>query len=450
MTLSDSELEFLVPELAERLVGERIANTWQPARDRVVLGFQDGTRLLLCPRGPDARLHTILRRPTNPQRPFSFQGACRAHLSGPLTAIVKHRGDRIVDLVFGEHRLHLRLTGRSGGLWLLHGDTVLAAYDGPAPTALPERAPHEPRDVAPRFTGEPSWDAEIGRFYALRVRERRTRELRIEVARLLRRKAQRLATLLDNLDGDLEKADQADAVRAQADTLAAHLHEVKQGPDHIDLPSLEDPSKTLRIPLQPDRAPSRSMERLYGKARRLERMGERVLERLETVNRDLAAVQDLRETLDDAELETLERLKRQHGQTDGERARARAVAGVTTWSGPRGEEVLVGRDARANRRLTFQMAKGTDFWMHVRGTPGAHIILPLKRGQTPPLGLLLAAGQIAAVHAGVPVGAKIDVQYTRVRDVRSIPGTEALVRVHNEKVLHITRDPAEITGWVRS
>ncbi|MEZ4322393.1 MAG: NFACT family protein [Myxococcota bacterium] len=450
MTLSDSELRFLVPELAARLVGQRLANSWQPARDRVVLGFQDGTRLLLCPRGPDARLHTILRRPTNPPRPFSFQGALRAHLSGPLTAIEKIPDDRIVELCFGELRLHLRLTGRSGGLWLLRGDEVLAAYDGPAPPALPEAAPMAPRDDPPRFTGDPDWDTEIARFYAQRVRERRERELRIDVARLLRKKAGRLGTLLENLESDLDKADHADATRDLADTLAAHLHEVKQGADHVDLPSLVDPDVIVRVPLLPDRAPSRSLDTLYSKARRLERMGERVLERLEAVTAELAEVQSLRGTLDDAELETLERLKREHGQSEGARPLARAVAGVTTWTGPRGEEVLVGRDAKANRRLTFQMAKGTDYWMHIRGTPGSHVILPLRRGHTPPLELLLAAGQIAAVHAGTPVGGKIDVQYTRVRDVRSIPGTEAQVRVHNEKVLHITRDPAELTGWARS
>ncbi|MCB9676486.1 MAG: NFACT family protein [Alphaproteobacteria bacterium] len=450
MTLSDSELEFLVPELAARLVGQRLTSAWQPARDRVVLGFQDGTRLLLCPRGPDARLHTINRRPTNPQKPFSFQGACRAHLSGPLTAMTKEAGDRVVDLVFGESRLHLRLTGRSGGLWLLKGDEVVAAYDGPAPAELPERPPHEPREIPPRFTGDPSWDAEIGRFYALLVRERRERELRIEVARLLRRKAQRLATLLQNLEGDLEKADAADSVRACADTLAAHLHTITQGADHVDLPSLEDPDTTLRVPLQPDRAPSRSLEALYAKARRLERMGERVLERIEAVERELREVQSVREALDDAELEALEALKARHGQSDADRPRGRALPGVTTWTGPRGEEVLVGRDAKANRRLTFQIAKGADYWMHVRGAPGAHLILPMRRGQTPPLELLLAAGQIAAVHAGIPVGAKVDVQYTRVRDIRSIPGTEAEVRVHNEKVLHITRDPADLAGWDRA
>ncbi len=450
MTLSDSELELLVPELAERFVGQRLSNTWQPARDRVVLGFFDGSRLLLCPRGPDARLHTVLRRPKNPRRPFSFQGACRAHLTGPLTAMTKQLGDRIVDLEFGVYRLHLRLTGRSGGLWLLRGDAILAAYDGPAPDSLPEPAPHAPKDLEPRFSGEPSYDAEIGRFYALRIRQRRERELRIAVARLLKKEAGRLGRLLSNLEGDLEKADDADRVRAMADTLACHLHDVEQGVDHVQLPSIADPDVTLRIPIQPDRPPAKSLDGLYSKARRLERMGERVLERIDTTETELADIQRARETLDDADLETLESLRERFGQSPSSRSKGRTLTGVTTWVGPDGQEVLVGRDSKSNRRLTFQIAKGTDYWMHVRGKPGAHLILPMKRGKTPPLELLLAAGQIAAVHAGVPNGGKIDVQYTRIRDVRSIPGTEAQVRLHDEKVLHIERDPAGLTGWSRN
>jgi len=449
MTLSDSELNFLIPELAGRLVGQRLSNTWQPTRDRVVLGFQDGTRLLLCPRGPDARVHTLLRRPKNPDKPFSFQGACRAHLSGPLTGLIKTPGDRIVDLCFGERRLHLRLTGRSGGLWLLHDDHVLAAYDGPAPPKLPNTAPSRPRDDPPRFTGDPTWDEEIGRFYAVRTRQRRERELRITVSRHLRRKGQRLATLLSNLEGDLEKADRTDAFREMGDTLAAHLHTVPRGADHIELPSLERPDEILRVPLIPGRAPSKSLDHLYSKARRLERMGERVLQRLDTVAVELQEVQKLREGLDELPLESLEKLQRELGSGGSTRQRGRKLAGVTTWCGPGGEEVLVGRDAKANRRLTFQVAKGADYWMHVRSRPGSHVILPLRRGQTPPLHLLLAAAQIAAIHAGVPIGEKVDVQYTRIRDVRSIPGTQANVRVHNEKVLHIIRDPAEVTGWTR-
>ncbi|MCB9694918.1 MAG: NFACT family protein [Alphaproteobacteria bacterium] len=447
MSLRESELAHLLPELAARLVGQPLNNAWQPARDHVVLGFLDGTRLLLVPRGPDARLHTLKRRPKNPLKPYSFQGALRAHLSGPLSDLQQVAGERAVDLWFGAHRLHLRLTGKSGGLWLLEGDRVLAAYDGPAPAELPAFAEHGALALPARVDAEPTWDDAIGRFYAIRIRERRTHELRIVVGRALRREVQRLGRLLANLEDDLEKAGRADAVREQADTLAAHLHTVVRGSDHVELPSL-DGTGTLTVPLLVDRAPSASLTHLYDRARRLERMGERVLERLDGTEKALARAEEQLgrvETMELEELEGLHRSTRGEEDTGGPR-----IPGVTTWSGPRGERVLVGRDAPANRRLTFQVGRGDDYWMHLRGKAGSHLLLPMQKGHTPSLEHLLAAAQIAAVHAGVPDGGRAEVQYTRIRDVRSIPGSaDARVRVWNEKVLQVVRDPAELTGWSR-
>lgn len=456
MSMADSELERVVPELAARLVGQRPASAWQPSRDSVVLGFQDGTRLLLVPRGPDARLHTVLRRPTNPPRPFSFQGALRAHLTAPLDRLEKVPGERIVELGFGPMRLHLRLTGRSGGLWLIEatdrGERVVAAYDGPAPPALPALPEAPERTVAPRFVpgDDGSWDAAAARWFAARIRARREKELRLDVERRLQRALSRLARLLENLESDLEKAEQADDLRRAADTLAAHLHEVVQGADHVDLPSFDDPSVVVRVPLEPDRPPARSMERLYGRARRLDRMGERVLERLDEVSGEIARLRGVLDTLPEQPVDVLEGLRDAYAQDAPGRRVAPVLPGITTWLGPRGQRVLVGRDAKANRRLTFQVARGTDWWMHVRGRPGAHIVLPMNRGQTPPLDLLLAAGQIAVTHAGLGSGERAEVQYTRVRDVHSIPGSEsAQVRLHGESVLQIVRDPGVLAGWER-
>ena len=130
------------------------------------------------------------------------------------------------------------------------------------------------------------------------------------------------------------------------------------------------------------------------------------------------------------------------------RAAAAAAQPWTEWTGPRGETVLVGKNADSNRRLTFNVAKGDDFWLHVRGTPGAHVIIKLSRGKTPDLALLLGAAQLALAASGIVNGAAADVQYTRVRNVRAVPGKPGLVTVHDERVFHVTRDRDALAGWV--
>ena len=399
MGMNEQEAARIVEALQDCL-GLRLQNAWQPARDRVVLGLSDGRLLLLVPRGPQARLHTLTRRPRNPNKPFSFQGACRAHLRGPITAIRRIPNERIVDVVFGPRRLHLRLTGRSGGLWLLDGDAVIAAFDGPAPATLPTVAPGVARDDPPRFRPESgqTWDQAAEAWFGEREHRRIVEELRIETRRALKRQLQRKQRLFQRLDEDLDRAARAPGLREQADALAANLHAIDRGTAQVFLQSLDDPTRTLCVDLDPSQRPAATMERLYAKARRLDRVADRVLERLDEVSESVASLTHALEAAESADLQTLRRLRKLapvHRQ--GQRQVSRSP--WLTWLGPGEEKVLVGRDARGNRQLTFQRARGHDYWLHLRGRPGAHVLIPMLRHQSPPLELLVAAALIVLVQA---------------------------------------------------
>lgn len=450
--MNDSELDRVVLDLQD-LAGSGISGVWQPRRDRVVLGLGD-RRLLLVPRGPYARLHTIRGRPRNPAHPFSFQGACRATLHGPLTRLDKVPGDRVVDLWFRQHRLHLRLTGRRGGLWLLEGDRVIAAYDGPAPETLPPLPPppDAPQHEAVRFAPGPdgSWDVAASRYFGRLEGEARRKERRLLLGRRLRKALARDRRLAAALEGDLDKAEKAPLARARADAVAAVMHTLSRGQSAVAAPDLEDPSTVHQVELDPRKGPGENLNRLYGRARRLDRMGERVLEHMDRVETRIRALDAAVALVDDADDETLDRLE---ALAPAEHRRVRQAGADEpwfTWYGPHGHSVLVGRNAAGNRRLTFQRARGDDVWLHLRGRPGAHVLLPMKRGQSPDLDTLLAAAQIVLVHAKVPEGASADVQYTRCRHVKSIKGAaDGKVIVHDERVLHMTRDPSMLVGWRR-
>ncbi len=450
MGMNEAEIAAVCQDLQD-LVGAALSEVRQPARDRLVLTL-GSTHLLIVPRGPLARIHPVRTRPRNPKKPFSFQGACRAHLTGRLDEVRKVEGDRIIELHFGETRLHLRLTGRGGGLWLCRRDDVLAAYDGPAPDQLPALPTGDARPSSPRFEPQPgeTWAQAADRHFTALERHQQTEATRAEVRRRLKRHLDKTWRLGRALERDLDKAERAPQIRRQADALAAHLHNVPRGQDHVVLPDLEDASQRLTIPLDPAKPPAASMERLYAKARRLDRMGERVLEQLEAADQRAATLRDALEQVETANLNELNELSKLAPADKHRRTSSSPQVPWHTWVGPAGQRVLVGKNAKGNRRLSFQVARGDDYWMHLRGRPGAHIILPMKRGQTPSLELLMAAGQIALIAAGVPEGASGDVQYTRSRMVKSIPGdTSGKVLVHDEKVLHITREPAGLVGWIK-
>jgi len=447
MGMNERELAQVVDAL-QALLGAPFDRAWQPARDRVVVGLGSGIRLLMVPRGPFARLTRARGRPRNPKRPFSFQGALRAHLSGPLTEVDKHPHDRAVTLRFGSgHALHLRLTGRSGGLWLVRGEEVIAAYDGPAPQSLPALPERPPRDDPPRFApeGDQDWAQAADKYFALAERRHRRDDRRRQLTKRVRVAIQRARRLLRNLERDLDRASEAPALRARADLLASVLHEVPAGASSVTVTDWQT-GEPVQLSLDPSRSAVATMEAWYHKARRLDRVGDRVLERMEDAEGQLvelaAALEQLPEADDDtmdaiAELLPAQRRgRRPTGSTD-----------IAEWTDDTGQRVLVGRNARGNRRLTFQLSKGHDVWLHLRDKPGPHVVIPTDRGHTPDLSLLLAAAQIVLVASKVSAGASADVQYAKVKDVRPIPGELARVRIAREKVLHVTRDPAELVGW---
>ena len=41
--------------------------------------------------------------------------------------------------------------------------------------------------------------------------------------------------------------------------------------------------------------------------------------------------------------------------------------------------IYVGKDAKSNDFLTFNIADDDDIWMHVKGSPGSHVVIKIKQ-----------------------------------------------------------------------
>lgn len=85
---------------------------------------------------------------------------------------------------------------------------------------------------------------------------------------------------------------------------------------------------------------------------------------------------------------------------------------------PDGMEVLVGRTARDNDALTFQVASQRDFWLHVAGSPGSHVIVRNPEGLSSlPRETLRFASALAARHSKARGACQVSVHVARVKDV---------------------------------
>jgi predicted ribosome quality control (RQC) complex YloA/Tae2 family protein len=105
-----------------------------------------------------------------------------------------------------------------------------------------------------------------------------------------------------------------------------------------------------------------------------------------------------------------------------------------------GFEILVGRGDAENDRLTFAVAEPRDFWLHVAGPAGSHVVVRNPEGREElPRSVLERAAELAAWHSKARgARGKVEVHVCRVADVRKprgfAPGEVLLRRFEGVRV----------------
>ena len=106
--------------------------------------------------------------------------------------------------------------------------------------------------------------------------------------------------------------------------------------------------------------------------------------------------------------------------------------------------VLVGRSDIDNDRLSIKVARPDDWWFHVRGMPGSHVILRSKPGAEPDRETLKRAAAIAAYFSKARSGGVVAVSATRARYVTKPKGAKpGSVHIRKESVFKVRPDLPE-------
>ena len=84
-----------------------------------------------------------------------------------------------------------------------------------------------------------------------------------------------------------------------------------------------------------------------------------------------------------------------------------------------GFDVLIGKGDADNDALTFGVAEPRDFWMHVAGPPGSHVVVRNPEGlDALPRSVLIRSAELAAWHSKARgASGKVEVHVCRVADV---------------------------------
>jgi len=285
-----------------------------------------------------------------------------------------------------------------------------------------------------------SWREAAATFLSARRRGGRFRVRRAAVMDEVRREARRLRALEDHLARDLAGLPPPDELRRQAEALlSSPAAAVVAESNEVELADPYDSGRHVRVRVDPRLSLPANADRLFEKARRLERARRQVdarradaRERLQhTLAREAGA-------LAARDLADLGEAANRPGTRSEENARGAAPRHYLT---ARGLSVLVGRGARENHRLTFAVAGPEDLWLHARDVPGAHVILRDPEGRAGSEDMREAA-ELAAFFSGARAQPQADVHVTRRKHVRAARGGHGRVRIAHSDTLRVApRDP---------
>lgn len=245
------------------------------------------------------------------------------------------------------------------------------------------------------------------------------------------------ATLADEpAPGEVEQ------LRMEAEWLLALSSQIQTGQTELVVP-LEGQHLTIR--LDPDQSPIEQAEAWFKRAAKLERAAEIIPERRKQLESELAFLAQMAEDLQQAtnqpellsvreELEVAGLLPRTPvkplvktiGKAKG-KAAGKPKANQPTepqllrYYSPQGFEIVVGRNARQNEQITFDVAKAEDLWLHARGAPGSHVIIRTGGQPIQPETLRMAA-QLAAYYSKLRGESAVTVIFTPRRFVSRAPG----------------------------
>lgn len=102
--------------------------------------------------------------------------------------------------------------------------------------------------------------------------------------------------------------------------------------------------------------------------------------------------------------------------------------------------ILAGKSEKDNDRLSLKIARANEWWFHVRGMPGSHVILRPPDGvkESPDKEMLKQAAAVAAWHSKARGGGVVAVSATMAKFVSKPRGAKpGTVTIRKETVFKV-------------
>jgi predicted ribosome quality control (RQC) complex YloA/Tae2 family protein len=439
VSLRPEELEAVAAELTRELAGGVIQKINAPTTTRIYLEVRVPGRslnLLICSDPGVARVSAVDERPQNPPTPPTWQSVLRTELTGAKLVdaeAVTSRRTLILHFSKAERFVNLILEATTApAIVLCTGEGRVRSLSIPSRPGLRVGSVWTPLDPQP-LKAQPMRLA--GEHVVLRLAHAAETLLAASEQKTfvdsrrapLLSKLKKLERTKEKVRIEAERTDKALTFRREGELLTQNLFRLTRGAKSVVVVEyLEDGStRDVEITLDPKRSPQQEVEHRFHQYKRMVRGAEMARQRLGVLEAEGRALQAQLDAIDTSEPAPLPgRREKQVAQP--------ALPPYREYLGHGGQRIWVGRGSAHNDSLTFHVARPFHLWLHARGVPGAHVVVPLEKNAEINAELLVDAAHLAAHHSDAKGEPRVEISYTPVKFVHkpkdAAPGAVTFTR----------------------
>lgn len=280
-----------------------------------------------------------------------------------------------------------------------------------------------------------SASAVLDRYYGNRDNAVRVRQRAGDILRLLTNAESRIRRKLELQHEELLDCDKGDFYKKCGDLITANMYLLKRGDEKKELIDYEDYKEdgtfgTCEVLLDSRLDPAQNAQSYYKRYTKARKAKVELEKQIALGNEELRYIDTVFDALTHAEtptdlLEIRDELFRAGyaSKMKGYAApKKQPVPSVMEFRTTNGYKVLCGKNNLQNEYITHKLAEKTDYWFHVKNSPGSHAVM-FCGGEEPDAVDFTDAAEIAAFYAKVEGEQKIEVDYTLVRHVKKPPAS---------------------------
>ncbi len=249
---------------------------------------------------------------------------------------------------------------------------------------------------------------------------------------------------IERLNQDLKKALESETYKDYGNLILAHQHQIKAGDIEAKLFDYQA-NKEVIIPLDRKLSVVDNAQAYFKRYKKLKKSIPHIKRQIIKAKNERTYFRLLESQLQDVNLSDLEQMREElsaYGYIKpGKRSQKLSKkAGHIVYIDALGQEILVGKNNLQNAHITHEVAKANDVWFHVQGAPGSHVVVkaPLEELKET---TIRTAAQLAAYHSKMRYSSSVPVDYTKIKNVKKIPGQKAcFVKYTQQKTIYIDPD----------